>query len=155
MNRILANTEVGRKNIVFGIALFLILGVGIGTPLTIDLFGGSVLTSDLYQTWKVIHGYGVFLAFINYFFGLGIDRLAITRAQKEIASWSFLFAGLTGGVVRMVLVLLFALSEWGLYASLIETAFFILGTLIFVSGQTKELPANSLEQTGKTRLSQA
>ena len=74
MDRIFTNAEVGRKNIGFGIALFLFLGMVVGIPLTIDFFGGSILTGDQYQTWKVVHGYGVFLAFINYFLGLCIDR---------------------------------------------------------------------------------
>src|SRR4030066_693023 len=140
MDRIFTNAEVGRKNIGFGIALFLFLGMVVGIPLTIDFFGGSILTGDQYQNWKVVHGYGVFLAFINYFLGLCIDRVNLTRQQKEITSWSFLLAGLVGGVARMVLVLTSALSEFGIYASLGETAFFILGTLIFVRGQMKGQP---------------
>jgi len=135
MDRIYANTDVGRKNIGFGIGLFLIIGIAVGIPLTIDLFGGSILSQDQYQTWKVVHGYGVFLAFINYFFGLCIDRLSLTRAQKEISSWSFLLAGIIGGLVRMILVLTSSLDEFGIYASLGESACFILGTLIFVRGQ--------------------
>jgi hypothetical protein len=135
MDRISANTAVGKKNIGFGIGLFLILGVIMGIPLTIDLFGGSILSQEQYQTWKVVHGYGVFLAFINYFFGLCIDRLSLTRTQKEISSWSFLLAGIIGGLVRMILVLTSSLDQFGLYASLGESACFIVGTLIFVRGQ--------------------
>ena len=45
MYRLCADDHVGRKNIVFGSALFLIAGVPVGVPLTINLFGGSVLTS--------------------------------------------------------------------------------------------------------------
>ena len=150
MNRIFANVDVGRKNMVFGIALFLLLGVVVGTPLTIDLFGGSLLASDQYQTWKVVHGYGVFLAFINYFFGLIIDRLELTKQQKEISSWSFLIAGLIGGVTRMILVLASALNEFGIYASLGESVCFVLGTLIFVRGQMKEKAGNPLERTAQT-----
>jgi hypothetical protein len=138
MRKIFANAVVGRKNIGFGIGLFLILGVLVGIPLSIDFFGGSMLTSDQYQSWKVVHGYGVFLSFINYFFGLCIDRVNLPRRQKEIASWSFLLAGLIGGAGRMSLVLLSALDEWGLYASLAETVLFVLGTLFFVRGQIKE-----------------
>jgi hypothetical protein len=93
MSSIFADVHVGRKNVTFGIALFLIAGVMVGIPLTINLFGGSVLTSEQYQAWKVVHGYSVFLAFINYFFGLVIDRVDLTRQQKEVASWSFLIAG--------------------------------------------------------------
>ena len=90
----------------------------VGIPLTIDFFGGSLFTSDQYLAWKVVHGYGIFLAFSNYFFGMCIDRLNLTRGQKEISSWSFLMAGFIGGVGRMVLVLLSALSEFGVYFSL-------------------------------------
>jgi hypothetical protein len=145
MNRIFADAEVGRKNIGFGVALFLILGVVVGIPLTIDLFGGSLLTSDQYLAWKVVHGYGVFLAFINYFFGMCIDRLNLTRTQKEISSWSFLMAGVLGGVGRMVLALLSAPRAFGLLVSLGETALFVLGTLVFVRGQLKERPGHPPE----------
>ena len=138
MNKIFANTVVGKKNISFGIGLFLILGILVGVPLTIDLFGGSMLSQEQYQTWKVVHGYGIFLAFINYFFGLCIDRLSLTRTQKEISSWSFLLAGVIGGLIRMILVLTSSLNEYGIYASLGESACFILGTLIFVRGQLNE-----------------
>jgi hypothetical protein len=102
MNKIFADADVGRKNVVFGIVLFLILGVVVGIPLTIDFLGGSILASDQYQTWKVVHAYGVFLAFINYFLGLTIDRLEMPKQHKEIVSWSFLMAGLIGGVGRMI-----------------------------------------------------
>jgi hypothetical protein len=44
------DVEVGRKNIVLGIVLFLVLGVVVGVPLTIDFFGGTLLTPDQYQT---------------------------------------------------------------------------------------------------------
>ena len=137
MNQIFADIHVGRKNIIFGIALFLIHGVLMGIPLTINFFGGSVLTLDEYQTWKVVHGYGIFLGFINYFFGLIIDRLNLTHQQKEIASWSILAAGLFGGVVRMILALLSALEDFGLYASLGEAAFITLGTIVFLFGQIR------------------
>lgn len=148
MNAIFADTEVGRKNIGFGIALFLILGVVVGIPLTVDLLGGSTLSATQYQTWKVIHGYGVFLAFVNFFFGHCIDRLNLTRRQKEIASWSFVIAGLFGGIGRSVLFLLSIQGGFGSYAvSLIETLGFVLGTFIFVRGQIKERPAQLLEQT--------
>ena len=122
MNRFYAGADVGRKNIGFGIALFLILGVVVGIPLTVVFLGGSMLTGAQYQTWKVIHGYGVFLAFVNFFFGYCIDRLNLTRRQKEISSWSFLIAGLFGGIGRSVLVLLSIQGGFGSYAvSLIET----------------------------------
>jgi hypothetical protein len=155
MNRIFTGVDVGRKNIVFGTVLFLILGVVVGIPLTIDLFGGSILSGDQYQTWKVVHGYGVFLSFINYFFGLLIDRLELTRQQKEISSWSFLIAGLIGGVTRMILALASALNEFGIYASLGETVFFILGTIIFVRGQMKERGGSLLERTAQAHYSRA
>ena len=153
MNRIFTGVDVGRKNIIFGIALFLLLGVLVGTPLTIDLFGGSLLASDQYQTWKVVHGYGVFLSFINYFFGLVIDRLELTKQQKEISSWSFLIAGLFGGVIRMILVLASALNEFGIYASLGESVCFVLGTLVFVRGQIKRKADSPLERTTQAHAS--
>ena len=155
MNKIFANADVGRKNILFGIVLFLILGVVVGIPITIDLFGGSILTGDQYQTWKVVHGYGVFLAFINYFLGLSLDRLEMPRRQKEIVSWSFLAAGLVGGVIRLILVLMSSLNVFGIYASLAESVCFVLGTTIFVRGQVKEKPGNLPERTAQARYSRA
>ena len=142
MNSLFADAAIGRKNIGFGLALFLILGVIVGIPLTVDLFGGSMLTGDHYQAWKVIHAYGVFLAFVNFFFGHSVDRLNLTRRQKEISSWSFVVAGLFGGIGRSVLLLLTISGGFGSYAiSLIETAGFLLGTFIFVRGQVKGRPA--------------
>jgi hypothetical protein len=138
MNRILLDTQIGRKNIVFGIALFLIFGVMIGTPLTIDFFGGSIFTVEQYQTWKVIHGYSIFLGFINYFFGLLIDRVELTRQPREIASWSILIAGVFGGVARGALNLFSVLHEYGMYASLGEVAFISLGTILFLRGLMKQ-----------------
>ena len=145
MNGIYA--DVGRKNIGFGVALFLILGVVVGIPLNVDFLGGSMLTEAQYQTWKVIHGYGVFLAFVNFFFGYCIDRLNLTRRQKEISSWSFLIAGLFGGIGRSVLVLLSIQGGFGSYAvSLIETVGFVLGTFIFMRGLVSGCPAQRIEQ---------
>ena len=142
MNRIFAGVDVGRKNIGFGIALFLILGVLVGIPLTVDLFGGSMLTGAQYQAWKVLHAYSVFLAFVNFFFGYSIDRMNLTRQQKEIASWSFVIAGLFGGFGRSILFLLQISGGFGSYTiSLIETLGFVIGTFIFVFGQIKERSA--------------
>lgn len=152
MDRIFAGADVGRKNIAFGTGLFLILGVVVGIPLTIDFLGGSVLTSGQYQSWKVVHGYGVFLSFVNFFFGLCIDRLNLTRGQKEISSWSFLLAGLIGGIVRMLLVLFSALGEFGAYASLAETVLFVLGTFVLVRGQMKEQPDRPERSAGPRYL---
>jgi len=147
MNRIFADTEVGRKNIGFGMALFLILGVLVGIPLTVDLLGGSMLTASQYQAWKVLHGYGVFLAFVNFFFGYCIDRLNLTRMQKEISSWSFVVAGLFGGIGRSILFLLSLSGGFGSYTvSLIETLGFVLGTFIFVRGLIAERAERQLEQ---------
>jgi len=137
MSKILADARVGKKNIIFGIALFLFLGVFVGIPLTIDFFGGSILTSDQYRTWKVIHGYGIFLGFINYFFGLTIDRVDLPRSQKELSSWSMMVAGLFGGVARMTLALFAALDDFGIYASLGEVAFITIGTVVFLRGQMR------------------
>lgn len=145
MNRIFAGVDVGRKNIGFGIVLFLILGVVVGIPLTVDLLGGSMLTGAQFQAWKVLHAYGVFLAFVNFFFGYCIDRLNLTRQQKEISSWSFVIAGLFGGIGRSILFLSPILGGFGSYTiSLIETVGFVVGTFIFVRGQIKERSAQLL-----------
>lgn len=139
MNKYLAGIDVGRKNIIFGAVLFLVLGVLVGVPLTVDLFGGSMLTESQYQTWKVLHAYGVFTAFVNFFFGYCIDRQNLTRQQKEIASWSFLAAGIVGGIGRPVLFLLSMDGGWDTYLiDLIETAGFVLGTFIFLKGKITE-----------------
>src|SRR4030043_1187484 len=106
MNRIFAGVEIGRKNIIFGVVLFLVLGVVVGIPLTVGLFGGSMLTQSQYQTWKVLHAYGVFTAFVNFFFGFLVDRMSLSRQQLEIASWSFVVAGIVGGIGRPILFLL-------------------------------------------------
>lgn len=137
MNRIFGNAVVGRKNIVGGIVLFLILGVVVGIPLTVDFLGGSLLTSAQYQIWKVVHGYSVFLAFINFFLGLGIDRFNLSVRQKEIVSWTFLIAAVIGGLGRMTLVLLASLEAFGPYASLVETVLFVLGTVVLAAGQMR------------------
>ena len=149
MYRLFADVQVGRKNMTFGVALFLIAGVMMGIPLTINFFGGSVLASDQYQTWKVVHGYGVFLAFINYFLGFTIDRLRMPKQHKEIVSWSFLMAGLIGGVGRMILVLTSSLNALGIYVSLGETMGFILGTVVLVSGQMRARPSHLLERSAQ------
>lgn len=139
MSRFFAGVDVGRKNVVFGVALFLILGVVVGVPLTVDLFGGSMLTESQYQTWKVLHAYGVFTAFVNFFFGFLVDRMSLGRRQLEIASWSFLIAGLVGGIGRPVLFLFSLPGPLGSYAiSLIETVGFVIGTLIFVRSQLQK-----------------
>ncbi len=147
MNKIYADANLGRKNIAFGIGLFLILGVLVGIPLTVDFLGGSMFTAAQYQAWKVIHAYGVFLAFVNFFFGFCIDRLNLTRRQMAISSWSFVIAGLFGGIGRSMLILLSIQGGLGSYAaSLIETLGFVLGTLIFVRGLIQERPAKLIKQ---------
>ena len=146
MDRFFADADVGRKNIAFGIVLFIILGVVIGIPLTVDLLGGSMLTDAQYQTWKVLHGYGVFLAFVNFFFGHCIDRVNLSRRQKEISSWSFVVAGFVGGIGRPVLFLLSVSGGLGSYMiSLIETVGFVLGTFVFIRSLIKERPVPHLE----------
>ena len=139
MKNFFAGIDVGRKNIVFGVVLFLVLGVMVGVPLTVDLFGGSMLTESQYQTWKVLHAYGVFTAFVNFFFGFLVDRMSLARRQLEIASWSFLVAGLVGGFGRPILFLLSVPGSIGSYAiSFIETAGFVVGTLLFVRSRMQE-----------------
>ncbi len=138
MNKIFAGIDVGRKNILFGVALFLVLGVVVGIPLTVDMMGGSMLSDAQYQSWKVMHAYGVFTAFVNFFFGFCIDRCSLSRQQKEISSWSFLIAGLVGGLGRPFLFLLSVPGSTGSYAiSFIETAGFVVGTFLFVRGRMK------------------
>ncbi len=138
MGTIFSNIDAGRKNIIFGIALFIILGVVTGLPLTIDLFGGSIMTDSQYQTWKVLHAYGVFVAFVNFFFGYGIDRMNLSRRQKEIASWGLLVAGVVGGIGRPVLSLLAVPAGFAGYTvSLIETVGFVISTFLFLHGQMK------------------
>ena len=142
MNKMFAGVDIGRKNIIFGLLLFLVLGVVVGVPLTVDLFGGSMLTESQYQTWKVLHAYGVFTAFVNFFFGYCIDRQNLTRRQKEIASWSFLVAGIVGGLGRPVLFLLSIDGGLGSYiVDLIETIGFVVGTFVFLYSLIKERPA--------------
>jgi hypothetical protein len=143
--------DVGRKNIVFGIFLFLALGVVVGVPLTVNLFGGSMLTDTQYQTWKVVHGYAVFLATINGYFGLAIDRLDLSRRQKELASWSLLVAALFGGVGRSTLALFGALDKFGLLASLGEVALITLGTALFLVGEVKLRSRRPPAQAAKAR----
>ena len=139
MNNFFAGIDVGRKNIVFGVVLFLVLGVVVGVPLTVGLFGGSMLTEGQYQTWKVLHAYGVFTAFVNFFFGFLVDQMNLGRRQLEIASWSFLVAGLVGGIGRPVLFLLSAPGSIGSYAiSFIETVGFIVGTYLFVHSRMQK-----------------
>ncbi len=149
MVRIYGNAEVGKKNIALGIALFAVMGILGGIPLTINFFGGSVLTPEQYITWKVVHGYGVFLGFINYFYGLLIDRLNLTGRLKELSSWCFVLAGVVGGFGRMTLTLLGSLDQFGVFASLGEVVFVVVGTVAFVFGQmrTGKL-ASSAEATG-------
>lgn len=133
------DAEVGRKNVLAGVALFLVFGIGIGIPLTIDFLGGSTL-GDQYQTWKIVHAYGLFLGIINYFFGLNIDRLNLTRLEKQISSWAFLVTALFGGVMRMILVFLGGFGSFGIYASLGESVFITLGTAVFLIGQFRSKP---------------
>jgi hypothetical protein len=135
MARLYGTAEVGKKNIMLGVLLFAVMGVLMGIPLTVDFFGGTMLSTEQYAVWKVVHGYGVFLGFINFFFGFGIDRVNLTRRQKEVSSWCFLLAGVVGGFGRMALALLGTLDQFGVIASLGEVAFFVVGTAVFIYGQ--------------------
>ncbi len=132
MNTIFADVNMGRKNIWFGIVLFLLLGVVVGIPLTVDMFGGSLLSVDQYQSWKVVHAYGVFLACINFILGLAIDRLPMPGQQRAMVSWSFLLAGLFGGAGRMVLLLVPSLGALWRPVSLVETVLFVVGMLSLI-----------------------
>ncbi len=55
----------------------------------------------------------------------------------------------------MILVLLSAMSEWGIYVSLAETVLFVLGTAVFVRGQMKQPATHRLGQIAQARYSQA
>jgi hypothetical protein len=146
-----AGVDVGRKNIAFGVALFLVLGVVVGVPLTVDLFGGSMLNEGQYQIWKVLHAYGVFTAFVNFFFGFLVDRMSLDRQQLETASWSFLIAGLVGGIGRPVLFLLAVPGPIASYTiSLIETVGFVVGTFIFVRSQMQQRTAEPQFQSRRS-----
>lgn len=137
MKHMFDEIRIGRKNIYLGMGLFILLGILIGIPLTLNFFGIRVMSDEQYALWKVVHGYGIFLGFINYFFGLLIDTSALTSQQKEIASWSFLLAGVFGGLIRSVLVLFTGLETYGLLTSLGEVVFITIGTLLFLLGQTR------------------
>ena len=142
MKKIFAGVDVGKKNIIFGAVLFIFLGVAVGIPLTVDMLGGSTLTESQYQTWKVLHAYGVFTAFVNFFFGFLVDRMSLGRRQLEIASWSFLIAGIVGGIGRPIMFLLSASGLTGRYViDLIETGGFVLGTFLFLYDRVKTQPA--------------
>ena len=142
MNKALAGVDIGRKNVFFGVVLFLVLGLVVGIPLTVDLFGGSMLSESQYQTWKVLHAYAVFTAFVNFFFGFVVDRMNLPRQQLELASWSFLIAGLVGGFGRPILFVLSVPGPIGGYAvSLIETVGFVTGTFLFVRSLMRERAA--------------
>lgn len=137
MNTLFVDTQTGKKNIVFGVAVFLLFAVGIGIPLTLDFFGVQVWSDEQYQLWKVVHGYGIFIAVINCLVGTNLDELKLSHQQKEVLSWSFIIAGLFGAVGRMALVLL-ALFEGGhLAASLGEVVFFTIGAALFLYGWTQ------------------
>lgn len=138
MSNTVPGTDAGRRNIVVGILLFAVCGIVAGIPLTINLLGGSVLSDTAYAQWKVLHGYGVFLAFINYFVGVALDRLRFTPMQARLTSWSFVIAGLLGGIGRMVLALLSALTQYGRMLSFAETLFISVGTLVFVLGHVRQ-----------------
>lgn len=151
MNKFFAGVEAGRKNIGFGMLLFLMLGVAAGIPLTVDFLGGSMLSEGQYQTWKVLHGYGVFLAFVNFFFGFAIDRVRLNQIQKEVSSWAFLIAGLFGGIVRPVLYLAsIPGGTGGNMVNLVETLGFVLGTFFFVRGQMRVSRSQQVEKHSAT-----
>jgi hypothetical protein len=144
MTSFYGTAELGKKNIVLGVLLFAVMGFLMGIPLTVDFFGGSMLTTEQYVVWKVVHGYGVFLSFINFFYGFVIDRVNLTRQQKKVSSWCFVLAGVVGGFGRMCLALLGALDQFGVWASLGEVALFVVGTAVFIYGQLRtDKPASA------------
>ncbi len=138
MNNLFLDTQIGKKNIIFGAFLFLLFALVIGVPLTLNFFGILVLSPEQYQVWKVVHGYGIFLAIINYLLGTNVDELRISDRQKEVLSWSFIIAALFGAVGRMALVLLGMFEGWHLFASLGEVIFFTVGLAFFIYGWTRK-----------------
>jgi hypothetical protein len=138
MNTFFSVTPVGRKNIIFGAFLFLLFAFVVGVPLTLDFFGLSVMSSERYELWKVVHAYGIFLGVVNFLLGTSVDKLSISDRQKEVVSWSFVVAGLFGAVGRMILVLVRAYEDWHLLASLGEVVFFSVGLAICIYGWIRE-----------------
>jgi hypothetical protein len=68
--------------------------------------------------------------------------MRLGRRQLEIASWSFLVAGIVGGIGRPILFLLSVPGSTSSYAiDLIETVGFVLGTFIFLYDRVKARPA--------------
>lgn len=137
METLRSEMQVGRKNILFGIFLFLLFAVGMGMPLTVNLFGGTVLSAEQYELWKVVHAYGLFLGVINVFLGTSINNLRLSSGQKELLSWSFIIAALFGAIGRMALVLMAAYETWHLLPSLGEAVFFSLGLVLFFYGWSR------------------
>jgi flagellar biosynthesis component FlhA len=146
MKTLYSDLVVGKKNMLFGAALFLIFGIIIGVPLTLNFFGMSVMSNEQYQIWKVVHGYGIFIGFINYFFAWTIDRLNLSQREKELSSWSFIITGLFGGVTRMILAATGTLAAFGVYASLGETVFITLGIVLFLLGQLRGPVVNTKQR---------
>lgn len=138
MNNLLQDTQIGKRNIIFGVLLFLLFALVIGIPLTLNFFGVRVLSDEQYEIWKVVHGYGIFLAVINCFLGTVVDGLRLSHGQKDLLSWSFIIAGVFGALGRMALVLLGLLEDWHLLASLGEVVFFVVGLALFVYGWTRK-----------------
>ena len=57
--------------------------------------------------------------------------------REALWSWCFVLAGVVGGFGRMTLALLGALDQFGVFASLGEVVFFVVGTAVFVFGQMR------------------
>lgn len=155
MNAWFLENPVGKKNIIFGALLFLLFAVGIGVPLTLNFFGVPVLSDEQYELWKVVHGYGIFLAVINCLLGASVDQLRISAGQKEALSWALIIAGLFGAIGRMSLALLSIYEDWHLLASLGEVVFFSVGLVIFVYGWTRGKSLSSIGTPVKETLGRA
>jgi hypothetical protein len=148
VNTFFSVNPVGRKNIIFGAFLFLLFALVIGVPLTLDFFGLSVMSSERYELWKVVHAYGIFLGVINFLLGASVDKLNISDRPKEVVSWSFVMAGLFGAIGRMILVLIGAYKDWHLLASLGEVVFFSVGLAICIYGWIRETKPAWLSSPG-------
>ena len=148
MNAFFSVAQVGKKNMIFGSFLFLLFAFVIGVPLTLDFLGLSVMSSEQYELWKVVHAYGIFLGVVNYLIGTSVDKLSISARQKEVLSWSFVVAGLFGAIGRMILVLVSAYDDWHLLASLGEVVFFSVGMAVYIYGWARERKPAGLGSPG-------
>lgn len=114
---------IGRKNAVFGAALFSFWAL---FYVVLWLSGISLDSLNSRATLKTVHAYGLFLGTINYFFGFLINNLKNSNRNKQIASYSFILAGVLTGLIK-------ATKFSGI--AFTGDIFFALGLLIFIKGK--------------------